>query len=92
MIGTIGPDGYCTRCQLVAEWCECEPIEPVTVAPGVCDLAAGPDPDPPDPDPPDGPARRTPGDGEAAPFTRFDLCALLARGVSPPALLCGGLL
>ncbi len=88
MTGTIGKDGYCTRCQLVADWCECEPTEPVTVAPGVGDLAAGPDPDPPYPDPPAGP----PGDAEAAPFTRFDLGALLASGVPPPALLCGGLL
>jgi len=25
MTGTIGRDGKCTRCKLVAEWCECEP-------------------------------------------------------------------
>jgi hypothetical protein len=83
MTGTIDPDGFCTRCQLVADWCECGP------PPGP--VPAGPDPDPdpaPDPDPPAGP----PGDGETAPLARFDLGALMASGVRPPVLLCGGLL
>ena len=26
MTATIGPDGFCTRCQLVADWCECPPL------------------------------------------------------------------
>jgi phage/plasmid-associated DNA primase len=26
MTGTIGPDGFCTRCQQVADWCECPPL------------------------------------------------------------------
>jgi AAA domain len=32
MTATIGKDGYCTRCQLVAEWCECPPPEPAPAA------------------------------------------------------------
>jgi hypothetical protein len=89
MTATIGPDGFCTRCQLVADWCECDPPGPVAAAFRLGN-PAGPDPDPdlPDPDPPAGP----PGDDETAPLARFDLGALMASGVPPPALLCGGLL
>ena len=26
MTGTIGRDGFCTRCQEPADWCECLPL------------------------------------------------------------------
>src|SRR5215468_3102105 len=85
MTATIGADGFCTRCQLVADWCKCPPVVEYAdeydpgdrgEANGDRDLDPGP---PPGPEP-------------ARPFARYDLGSLLASGVPPPRLLCGGLL